>query len=126
MAPPLHLYHPYKKPNVTTKYVNTKSNHPLNVIREVPKSINERPSKISTTEKEFNSAKEEYQNAVDEAGYKFTLKYEKPDPSTDGNNKKKKAKRSILWYNQPYNMAVTTNVGKRFLGQTDKHFHKRN
>ena len=117
-------YCPYRKPNDTTRYVNTKSNHPPNVIKEVPKSINKRLSKISSTEKEFDSAKVEYQNALDEAGYKFTLKYEKPDPNTEDNNRKKKAKRSILWYNPPYNMAVTTNVGKRFLSLIDKHFPK--
>ena len=60
-------------------YVHIKSNHPPNMLREVPKSINKRPSKISSTEREFNAARDEYQKALNKSGYKQTLTYEKPE-----------------------------------------------
>ena len=39
-------------------------------------------------------------------------------------NKKRRRNRSVLWYNPPFNKAVTTNIGRKFLGLVDKHFKK--
>ena len=114
---------PYRKPNDSTKYVNIRSNHPPTVLKEIPKSINKRLSKISSTEKEFNEAKEVYQQALKESGYEYELKYEKPDNQP---KKKKRSKRDILWYNPPFNMAVKTKVGKKFLKLLETHFPKEN
>ena len=36
--------------------------------------------------------------------------------------KKRQRDRNILWYNPPFNSAVTTNIGRRFLSLIDKHF----
>ena len=52
-----------------------------------------------------------------------------PPPTNTNHNKKKKTnnrkrKRNVLWYNPPFNAAVTTNIGKRFLDLIDKHFPK--
>ena len=80
---------PYKKPNDTTMYVYTKSNHPPTVLKEVPKSINKILSKISRTEREFNATKDEYQKDLNESGYKYKLAYEKPKEPKE---KTKKAK----------------------------------
>ena len=63
---------PYRKPNDTPKYVNVKSNHPPNVLRDIPKSVNKRLSANSSTQKEFDEAKEPYQKALNESGYKHT------------------------------------------------------
>ena len=50
----------------------------------------------------------------------------RPPRTTQGSGSKKsrKRKRDILWYNPPFNAAVTTNIGKRFLGLIDTHFPK--
>ena len=37
-------------------------------------------SGISSTEKEFNEAKEDYQKALNESGYNFKLSHVKPTP----------------------------------------------
>ena len=117
---------PYRKPNDTTKYINVKSNHPPTVIKGVPKAINQRLSRISSSVKEFDEAKETYQRALDESGFKYTLKYQNPEEDKENKKKKKKKKkRNILWYNPPFNMTVTTKIGKRFLTLLDTHFPKK-
>ena len=98
-----------------------KSNHPSNVLKEIPKSVNKRLSANSSTKKEFDEAKEPYQKALNESGYKHTLTYEEP-VATASRNKKKS--RQITWFNPPFNAAVTTDIGKQFLKLVDKHFHK--
>ena len=52
--------------------------------------------------------------------YKYTLKYEEPIACKTRNKKS----RDITWFNPTYNEAVTTDVGKRFLGLIDNHFLK--
>ena len=98
-----------------------KSNHPPNVLKEIPKSVNKRLSANSSTKKEFDEAKEPYQKALNESGYKYTLTYEEPVAPTSRNKKKS---RQVTWFNPPFNAAVTTDIGKQFLKLVDKHFHK--
>ena len=112
---------PYRKPNDRPIYINANSNHPPNVIKGVPPSINKRLSSISSTKKEFDEAKNEYQKALDESGYQYTLAYEEPSPPR---TRSKKKSREITWYNPPFNQSVKTNVGKQFLALIDKHFPK--
>ena len=52
------------------------------------------------------------------------MKYEKPKP--EKKQKKKRGRRNILWYNPPYNMTVTTNLGEKFLDLIKTHFPKKN
>ena len=73
-------YKPYKKPNGMTKYVNKASNHPPSILKNIPKSIQKRLNTISSSEDEFGCAKDEYQKALEEAGYTDTLTY---DPQTE-------------------------------------------
>ena len=116
-------FSPYRKPNDEIKYVNAKSNHPPNVIRGIPKAVNKRLSAISSTQKEFDEAKEPYQEALNASGYQHHLEFEEQEQRTA---KKSRRRRQILWYNPPWNEAVTTNIGKKFLTLLDKHFPKAN
>ena len=116
-------YCPYKKPNDETKYVNAKSNHPPNIIRGIPLAVNKRLSAISSSKKEFDDAKESYQKALNESGYKHKLEFQESTPQATKRNRRK---RDIIWYNPPWNEAVKTNVGKQFLALIDKHFPKSN
>ena len=84
---------PYRKPNDTPKYVNVKSNHPPNVLRDIPKSVNKRLSANSSTQKEFDEAKEPYQKALNESGYKHTLTYEEHAPAANGRSRGRKKSR---------------------------------
>ena len=114
---------PYRKPNDTPLYVHVDSNHPPNVIKEIPNSINTRLNNISSSKQAFEDAKPAYQQALDKSGHKHTLTY--TGENTNSQNKdrnKKNRKRRIIWFNPPYNKAVKTNIGKRFLELIDKHF----
>ena len=115
-------YKPYKKPNGTTKYVNKASNHPPSILKNIPKSIQKRLNTISSSEDEFGGAKDEYQKALEEAGYTDTLTY---NPNINKTNKpKRKRSRQIIWYNPPYSKNVATNIGKDFFKLLRLHFPK--
>ena len=114
-------YRPYRKPNDKPIYVHRKSNHPPNVLDQIPKSINKRLAAISSSREEFEAAAPEYQKALNDSGYDHKLEFQTPTA-----RKKKPRRRNILWFNPPYNASVTTNIGAAFLRLVDKHFPKDN
>ena len=83
-------HRPYRKPNDQPLYVNVKSNHPPNVLKQVPIGINKRFSTISSREEDFNANKQEYQNALNNSGYKHDLKY-KDEKEPQRNSKDKRS-----------------------------------
>ena len=98
---------PYKKPNSTIKYVNKGSNHPPSITKNIPSSIQKRLNSISSCEREFIDAKDEYQKALTDAGYTHDSEHNK-------SNHKRKRKRRIVWFNPPFSKNVATNIGKEF------------
>ena len=116
-------FRPYKKPNDKLQYVHTSSNHPKNILNQLPISINQRLVKNSSNENVFNQAKTEYEDALKLSGYKdIKLTYKKPESTI----KRRTRKRNIIWFNPPYNKNVITNVGNAFLKLIKKHFTKEN
>ena len=111
---------PFIKQNDTPKYINTSSNHPKNIIKQIPKIINDRLSQLSSTEEEFNNQKEIYQKQLKESGYKEKLKFNKPK------SKNKKRRRNIIWFNPPFNNNVKTSIGKEFIKIIEKKFPPEN
>lgn len=112
-------YYPYRKPNDQPLYINTESNHPPNIIKQLPKSINRRITDISCNEHEFNKAKTIYDNALKSSGYTETLSYNKDkQPARPRRNRQ----RNIIWYNPPFSKNVKTNIGRTFLKLVSKHF----
>ena len=69
------LYTPYKKPNDNLLYINTSSDHPPQVIKQLTNSINERLCENSANEQVFNTVKPVYENSSRKSGYKRSLKY---------------------------------------------------
>ena len=114
-------YKPYRKPNGITKYVNKTSNHPPSIPKNIPVSIAKRLNTISSSRGEFDAAKDEYQKALEDAGYTATLTYE-PVPSVV--QPKRKRRRRIIWFNPPYSKSVSTNIGKEFFKLLGLHFPK--
>ena len=117
-------YRPYTKPNNTTQYVNKKSNHPGSIINMIPNSVNHRLSNISSNETQFKAATSTYQQALNDAGYNHTLKFDQNHKNSDPNKTTRKRNRNIIWFNPPFSKHVTTNVGRKFLHLIDKHFPK--
>ena len=62
-------YKPYKKPNDKLLYINTESNHPPEILKHIPISINKRLNQNSSNEKIFNESKKEYETALKQSGY---------------------------------------------------------
>ena len=106
-------YRPYKKPNSKLLYVNRESNHPTTVLKQIPNTVNQRLSTISSNEEMFNASKREYETALSESGYKQSLKYQANEENNT--SKKKKRKRKIVWYNPLFSKSVKGNLGCTFL-----------
>ena len=115
-------FRPYMKPNNTPNYVHKLSNHPPNVTRNIPASVNRRLSCISSSELMFETAAPAYRDALAKSGYDFELKF---DPNAAEQPKKTRCrKRNISWFNPPFNATVRTNVGAEFLLLLDRCFPK--
>ena len=121
---------PFRKPNSETLYVNTKSNHPPNVIKQIPESINRRISSLSCDSDTFDNAKPHYEQALRNSGHKPQFEFLEPTPATPLPNQadtpaaKKKRRRNVIWFNPPYNSNVTTDVCRRFIALINKNFPK--
>jgi hypothetical protein len=116
-------YRPYRKPNNDPIYVNSHSNHPPSIIRQLPESINKRISQLSSDELSFNLSAPVYEAALQRSNYHTTLKY---NSSTNSNTTSRNRPRNIIWFNPPYSRSVASKVGKHFLHLLDKHFPRSN
>ena len=67
------LYTPYKIPNDNLLYINTSSDDPLQIIKQLTNSINKRLCENSANEQVFNTVKPVYEKALYKSGYKNTL-----------------------------------------------------
>ena len=110
------IYKPFRKPNDTPLYVNAGSNHPPNIIKQLPLMIGRRISDISSNKAEFDKASREYNDALSKSGYKEKITYQ------EAPKHRKNRSRNILWFNPPYSKSVKTNVGKTFICLIEKHF----
>ena len=71
-------YSPLKKPNDKILYINTLSNHPPQIFKHLPTSINERLSKNLPNEEISNKLEPDYEKALKDSSFKSTkLKYKK-------------------------------------------------
>jgi hypothetical protein len=109
------------KPNNKLLYVNKQSNHPPQIIKSIPKGINNRLSTISSDDNVFARHIQPYQQALAASGYDFSLKFRDTERRTSKQDRKNR-KRNITWYNPPYSKSVSTNIGKQFLKIIDQEF----
>ena len=128
-------YRPYNKPNNNTRYVHVQSNHPPNIIEQIPKSISNRISLNSCNETVFKEAATYYDNILNNCGYSEQISYspENNENKTDSNGNettpseneastRRKRSRNVIWFNPPFCNSVETKVGRVFLNLIDKHF----
>ena len=79
--------------------MTSSSNHPPQIIRQLPTSISNSLSNNSSNKQGFDTSKGEYEKALRESGYKnVSLIY------TDKKDIKQKRNRSrnIIWFNPPF------------------------
>ena len=108
-------HRPYRKDNKIPVYIDSRSNHPPIVKKNLPKMIGKRILDLSSSKEIFDSEKSIYQEALKNAGFKEKIEYEK-------SKKGRRRRRSVLWYNPPWSDTVKTNIGESFLRLVDKHF----
>ena len=120
-------YQPYRKPNSGTVYISKNSNHPPNILKELPKAVNKRKTDISCNQDIFDAAKTTYEQALRNSGFGEELKYKNKDGEEQTRNEeKRKRRRKIIWFNPPFSLNVKTNFGKLFFKMLKKHFPKGN
>ncbi|KAL9960709.1 hypothetical protein ACROYT_G034196 [Oculina patagonica] len=108
------------KPANTPLYVHRQSNHPPNIIKNIPESVNRRLSEISSDEDAFTEAATPYQEALNKSGYNYTLEF-KPTPQRPPSQTRNRP-RNVIWFNPPFNKNVKTNIGRQFIRLIDKCF----
>ena len=113
-------FKPYSKPSTTPLYVHSQSNHPPNILRNIPVAINRRLSSISSDHEVFNEASAPYQEALRKSGYAFKLEF-KPPPQQPPSQKRKR-QRNVIWFNPSYNKSVKTNIGRAFISFIKRSF----
>jgi hypothetical protein len=116
-------YSPYTKPANTILYVHKHSNHPPTVTKNLPLNINQRLTRLSANEQEFNKAVPLYQAALKNSGYTHQLTYQAG--ITEAMKEKRSRGKKITWYNPPYNANVKTNLGRKFLELIEACFNDR-
>ena len=114
-------FRPYHKPDDQIQYIHTESNHPPNIIKHIPASIETRLSNLSSTEIIFKESTKHYENNLRQSGYNKKLTYKPTDTNHQNHSK---PKRKIIWFNPPFSKNVSTKIGKSFLSLLDLHFPK--
>ena len=95
-------FRPCHKPDDIIQHINKESNHPPNLIKHLPASIEKRLSNNSSDEKIF------------EVSAKDKLVYHAPSASNQ-KNKNKNHQRNVIWFNPPYSKIVRARIGQSFL-----------
>ena len=112
-------YRPYHKPDNQISYVHIDSNHPSNIIKQIPLAIESRLSELSSNENIFKESVPYYDQALQKSGYYHNFTYK----TNNKNNKpRNNRKRKIIWFNPPFSKNVKTKIAKLFLDLITKHF----
>ena len=120
-------FKPFLKEGQTPLYINIKSNHPPNILKQIPTSINKRIVNNSSNKEIFNEVRNTYKNALKNSGLATEFNYEKNKVKNRENKySNKNRSRKCIWFNPPYCKLVRCNIGKKFLDLVDKHFPKNN
>ena len=81
------IYTPYRKLDNKITYINVQSNHPPNISKQLPKTLELRLSNNSSNETIFNEVAPLYEKALSEAGYDVKLMYN-PNKKKQKNRKR--------------------------------------
>ena len=112
-------YRPYKKPKESLLYLYKSSNHPPQVINQLPKIINEQLFRNCCNEEVFKSSKYQYEKTLRDIGYTdFKLMFNK----TRNNQTLKSRQRNMTWFNPPFSRRDSRSIGKSFVQLLRHHF----
>ena len=102
-------------------YVDSRSNHPPSILKQIPISINKRISSLSSDQESFDECKPFYESALKHSNYNVSLEYSTNSPSSPPSTKRRR-QRNIIWFNPTFSKSVKTNIARNFLQLLDKHF----
>ena len=101
-------FQPYSKPEDLLSYVHAESNHPPNILKQIPHSIELRLSATSSSESIFRNSTHVYEEVLKKPGYSHNLSYIPNLQQVINKNRE----RTIIWFNPSFSKNVSTNVGK--------------
>ena len=76
-------FYPYRKPNDTPLFIHKHSNHPINVIKQMPVMTSKRLSNLSCNEEEFKKAAISYQPALENSGFTEKIEFQQHPPTEE-------------------------------------------
>ena len=68
-------YKPYRNSSCEILYIHAKSNHPTDILKQLPISIETRLSKLYSNPRIFNGASEHYQKVLNQSRYDYKLQH---------------------------------------------------
>ena len=68
-------YHLYRKENSEIIYINSNSNNPSAILKQIPKMIEDRLYRNSSNENLFNKIKKDYNDAIKLSCYNYEIKF---------------------------------------------------
>ena len=83
-------YQPFRKPNNDPKYVDINSNHPPQILKQIPNFISEKLSENSISKEVFDKSKMLYEKSLNKNGFNENLMYHQDNRSKNQNEKFKK------------------------------------
>ena len=86
-------YRPYQKPDNIIQYIHVESNHPPNIIKQIPQTIEKRLSQLYSSEEIFNESAPFYEDKLRQSGCQQKLKY---NPANTEIHNKRNHKRNII------------------------------
>ena len=119
-------YQPYNKPDNNLLCINILSNHPPDIIKNLPAHISKRINTLSADETTFSKSKDFYNNSLVESGFKHKITFQKQQNTATVTINTKNGKRKIIWFNPTFSLNVSRNIGKKFFSLLGKHFQKTN
>ena len=94
-------YRPYKKPNDNLKYINTSSNYPPQIIKQLTQTVSEMLSRNFSSAEMFEQSKPNNEEALNKCCYKTKLKYVQPNLQQ---NKTRKRTLKIICFNPDFSL----------------------
>ena len=117
-------YQPFRKQNNDSIYIDINSNHPPQILKQLPKSISKRLSENLSSKEVFDKSKAPYKKSLNNSDFYENLAYHQDNRNKNQRKRIKKRQHKIIWLNPPFSKIVKTNIVKKFLKLINRYFPK--
>ena len=101
-------YQLFRKLNNDLIYIDINSNHPPQILKQLPKSISKRLSENSSPKEVLDKTKTLYEKSLNNSGFYDNLTYHQGNGNKNQHKTIKKRHRKIVWFNPPFSKIVKT------------------